>query len=161
MSNSKNPILKSWAVNAKKWIKTIENKEIESRQLVTNTAILQNILQQQPKTVLDIGCGEGRHVFGAMQNYKNFYCIGLDMDEPSLAKAQEGFEFFKSISNEAKSIIKFEIFSLQDKETSDLEPKCLFKVDEYGFFVYWKSDQRVSDYLLNHNLGKYCSCYLV
>jgi len=59
MSKTTNPILKSWALNAKKWIKTIENNEIESRQLVTNTAILQNILIHQPKTVLDIGCGEG------------------------------------------------------------------------------------------------------
>ncbi len=59
MSKSTNPILKSWAVNAKKWIKTIENNEIESRRLVTNTAILQTILVHQPNAVLDIGCGEG------------------------------------------------------------------------------------------------------
>ena len=62
--------------------------------------------------MLDIGCGEGRHVFGAMQNYKNFYCIGLDMYEPSLAKAQEGFEFFKSISNEGAIFIKGSAYEL-------------------------------------------------
>lgn len=28
----------------------------------------------------------------------------------------------------------------EDKESYDYEPNCLFKVDEYGFFVYWKSD---------------------
>lgn len=26
----------------------------------------------------------------------------------------------------------------------DLEQKATFKVDEYGFFIYWKSDGRVS-----------------
>ncbi|XP_042870429.1 1-phosphatidylinositol 4,5-bisphosphate phosphodiesterase-like isoform X3 [Penaeus japonicus] len=30
----------------------------------------------------------------------------------------------------------------EDKESTDYEPNCLFKVDEYGFFVYWKSDGR-------------------
>lgn len=59
MSKKSNPIINSWQINAKKWIKTIENSEIESRQLVTNTAILNNILNRKPKSVLDIGCGEG------------------------------------------------------------------------------------------------------
>lgn len=84
MSKSSNPILKSWAVNAKKWIKTIENKEIESRQLVTNSAILQNILQLQPKTVLDLGCGEGWLVNTLVKHHIN--AIGIDAT-PALIKA--------------------------------------------------------------------------
>lgn len=32
----------------------------------------------------------------------------------------------------------------EDKDSSDVEPSALFKVDEYGFFVYWKSEGRVS-----------------
>lgn len=59
MSKKANPIIKSWELNAKKWIKTIENSEIESRRLATNAAILENILERKPKKVLDIGCGEG------------------------------------------------------------------------------------------------------
>jgi len=59
MSKKANPIIKSWKINAEKWIKTIENSEIESRQLVTNTAILNKVLRRKPKTVLDVGCGEG------------------------------------------------------------------------------------------------------
>ncbi|ROT67516.1 phospholipid phospholipase C beta isoform [Penaeus vannamei] len=31
---------------------------------------------------------------------------------------------------------------MRDKESTDYEPNCVFKVDEYGFFVYWKSDGR-------------------
>ena len=59
MSKKANPIIKSWELNAKKWIKTIENDEIESRRLATNAAMLASILKKQPIKVLDIGCGEG------------------------------------------------------------------------------------------------------
>lgn len=34
----------------------------------------------------------------------------------------------------------------EDKETTEYEPNCLFKVDEYGFFIYWKSDGKVVRY---------------
>ena len=33
----------------------------------------------------------------------------------------------------------------EEKDSSDFEPGCLFKVDEYGFFIYWKSDPRVCE----------------
>uniref|UniRef100_A0A146L2V9 1-phosphatidylinositol 4,5-bisphosphate phosphodiesterase n=2 Tax=Lygus hesperus TaxID=30085 RepID=A0A146L2V9_LYGHE len=33
----------------------------------------------------------------------------------------------------------------EDKDSSDSEPNCLFKVDEYGFFIYWKSEGREGD----------------
>ncbi|RZF37730.1 hypothetical protein LSTR_LSTR003141 [Laodelphax striatellus] len=33
----------------------------------------------------------------------------------------------------------------EDKDSTDVEPGCLFKVDEYGFFIYWKSDGREGD----------------
>ncbi|XP_075234032.1 no receptor potential A [Lycorma delicatula] len=33
----------------------------------------------------------------------------------------------------------------EEKDSSDVEPGCLFKVDEYGFFIYWKSDGREGD----------------
>lgn len=34
------------------------------------------------------------------------------------------------------------IFDRWDEESGTLEPKCLVKVDEYGFFIYWKSEGR-------------------
>ena len=49
--------------------------------------------------MLDVGCGEGRHIFGIMQDYPLMKCIGIDMDKASLNKAEEGYEYFKSISN--------------------------------------------------------------
>lgn len=33
----------------------------------------------------------------------------------------------------------------EEKDSSDFEPGCLFKVDEYGFFIYWKSEPREGD----------------
>uniref|UniRef100_A0A1Q3FK53 1-phosphatidylinositol 4,5-bisphosphate phosphodiesterase n=1 Tax=Culex tarsalis TaxID=7177 RepID=A0A1Q3FK53_CULTA len=33
----------------------------------------------------------------------------------------------------------------EEKDNNELEPDCLFKVDEYGFFVYWKSSGREGD----------------
>ncbi|XP_020283715.1 1-phosphatidylinositol 4,5-bisphosphate phosphodiesterase-like [Pseudomyrmex gracilis] len=33
----------------------------------------------------------------------------------------------------------------EDKESTEYEPNCLFKVDEYGFFIYWKSDGKDGD----------------
>lgn len=52
-------ILDSWQVNAAPWSKAIADKAIESRQLVTNAAIVKAITQLQPASVLDLGCGEG------------------------------------------------------------------------------------------------------
>ena len=31
----------------------------------------------------------------------------------------------------------------EEKDNNELEPNCMFKVDEYGFFIYWKSEGRV------------------
>ena len=52
-------VLESWNKNALPWITTIENKEIESRNLVTNQAIIDAIINYSPDSILDMGCGEG------------------------------------------------------------------------------------------------------
>ena len=48
--------------------------------------------------MLDVGCGEGRHIFGIMQQNPLMQCIGLDMDKKSLKKAEEGYAYFKTLS---------------------------------------------------------------
>jgi len=83
MAKKANPIIKSWATNAKKWIKTIENNEIASRQLVTNAAILENILKLKPAKVLDIGCGEGWLVNTLVKH--SMTAVGVDAT-PALIK---------------------------------------------------------------------------
>lgn len=52
-------ILDSWKKNAAPWSKAIQEKEIASREKVTNKAIIDSVLSVSPKNVLDIGCGEG------------------------------------------------------------------------------------------------------
>ena len=63
-------------------------------------------------TMLDVGCGEGRHIFGIMQEHPEMKCIGLDMDNDSLHKAEEGYEYFKSISNVGAEFLKGSAYSL-------------------------------------------------
>lgn len=52
-------VIPSWKINAARWIRAIEQNEIVSRRLATNQAIIDAILSLQPKSVLDMGCGEG------------------------------------------------------------------------------------------------------
>lgn len=62
--------------------------------------------------MLDVGCGEGRHIFGVMQDYPRMKCIGLDMDDASLLKAHKGYEYFESISNAGAEFLKGSAYSL-------------------------------------------------
>lgn len=58
-SNTEQAIVESWQKNVRPWIDAIGKGEIESRVLVTNKAIIDAIVSRSPKTLLDIGCGEG------------------------------------------------------------------------------------------------------
>jgi len=51
-------IIDSWKRNAGPWAAAVRRREIESR-LVTDAAIVDVIRRQAPRTVLDLGCGEG------------------------------------------------------------------------------------------------------
>ena len=52
-------IVESWHQNAEPWTTAVREHQIESRNLVTNSAIVEAILDRAPRTVLDVGCGEG------------------------------------------------------------------------------------------------------
>jgi 2-polyprenyl-3-methyl-5-hydroxy-6-metoxy-1,4-benzoquinol methylase len=52
-------IVQSWMNNASPWTKAVREKEIESRKLATDKAILDAVMARSPRTALDIGCGEG------------------------------------------------------------------------------------------------------
>ena len=56
---SDNKILHSWNTNASAWTTAVREERIESRNLVTNKAVIDAVLKLSPRTVLDIGCGEG------------------------------------------------------------------------------------------------------
>ena len=59
MSAPETTLLDSWHHNARAWIDAIRSGTIESRQKVTDQAILLAVLSRQPERVLDLGCGEG------------------------------------------------------------------------------------------------------
>jgi 2-polyprenyl-3-methyl-5-hydroxy-6-metoxy-1,4-benzoquinol methylase len=52
-------IVDSWRKNASPWTTAVRENQIASRALVTNKAIVDAVLGRSPRTVLDIGCGEG------------------------------------------------------------------------------------------------------
>ena len=52
-------ILASWLVNAAAWTRAVRRGEILSRIRVTDGAILGMIAERSPRTLLDLGCGEG------------------------------------------------------------------------------------------------------
>lgn len=49
----------SWNANAQAWTTVVQSRQIESRRVATDAAILAAITAYQPKRVLDVGCGEG------------------------------------------------------------------------------------------------------
>lgn len=52
-------MLACWQQNAQAWTHCVRSQAIESRRLVTDQAVLQAAELQSPRTVLDLGCGEG------------------------------------------------------------------------------------------------------
>ena len=49
----------AWQRNAAPWTAAVRGQRIDSRRLVTDQAIVDAVTRQQPKRVLDAGCGEG------------------------------------------------------------------------------------------------------
>jgi 2-polyprenyl-3-methyl-5-hydroxy-6-metoxy-1,4-benzoquinol methylase len=90
-------IVDSWLKNAEPWVTAIRNNEIESRNLITNKALTDTIILKTPKTVLDIGCGEGW--LARELNKNGISTLGIDI-VPELIEAanNEGGGIFKLVS---------------------------------------------------------------
>ena len=52
-------IIDSWHKNATPWTTAVRGAQIKSRQLCTNQAIVAAVMARSPRSVLDVGCGEG------------------------------------------------------------------------------------------------------
>ena len=52
-------ILARWHEHAAPWTAAVREQRIESRRLVTDRAIVEAVLAVAPRTLLDLGCGEG------------------------------------------------------------------------------------------------------
>ncbi len=85
-------ILSAYQVNAQAWDNIITKNGIPSRVLVTNSAILSAIDEYSPKTVLDLGCGEGWLARAIAKDDRQVF--GVDGVEELIVAARE-----KSSSN--------------------------------------------------------------
>ena len=52
-------VLAAWQANAAPWTRVVRAGSIASRREVTDAAIIAAVREHQPRSVLDIGCGEG------------------------------------------------------------------------------------------------------
>jgi SAM-dependent methyltransferase len=75
-------------------------------------------LSSEAPNILDLGCGEGRHIFGCMTVFNNANIIGIDMHEKSLEKCVEGNTFFKGHNNCNNLFSQASIYQLPFKEKS-------------------------------------------
>jgi len=92
-------IVESWKKNAQPWVSAVRNGEIESRVLVTNEAIVNAVIGCKPRSVLDLGCGEGWLVRAL--DKAAIEVLGVDVVPELIASAEkEGGGRFRALSYE-------------------------------------------------------------
>ncbi len=75
-----------------------------------------NIYLSRGNKILDVGCGEGRHIFGAMDAQSGLNLFGVDMDIPSLEKSNEGLDFFREMDFNLVKFLQGSIYNLPFKD---------------------------------------------
>jgi 2-polyprenyl-3-methyl-5-hydroxy-6-metoxy-1,4-benzoquinol methylase len=86
MSSESVQLRRSWVANSSAWCEAVREQRIESRRLVTDAAIVSAILEQHPRRVPDVGCGEGwlARALGA----HGIDVTGIDGSAPLIEAAQ-------------------------------------------------------------------------
>ena len=83
---SSDQLRRSWIANADAWTDAVREQRIESRRLVTDAAIVSAVLATQPRTVLDLGCGEGW--LSRALSAHGIAVTGVDASEPLIESAR-------------------------------------------------------------------------
>lgn len=142
-SSNEQRILDSWHKNIEPWVKAVQLKEVESRTLITDESIVNAVLSLSPKSVIDIGCGEGWLV--RKLSSKGISATGIEAIEglvrAAMQSGQGEYKVMKYEDLNSKAINrKYDVmvcnFSLLGKESVE----HLFKVatellTEEGHFV--------------------------
>jgi len=80
-------IVESWDKNAPLWVIAVRDGQIESRRQITDQAIVDTVLSRSPRSVLDIGCGEGW--LARELAVGNIHVIGIDIVPRLVEVAQQ------------------------------------------------------------------------
>lgn len=92
-------IVESWGKNVSSWALAVREGQIESRRQITDQAIIDAILSRSPRSVLDMGCGEGWLVRELAA--RNIDVIGIDVVPEFIEVAQRaGGGDFRVVSYE-------------------------------------------------------------
>jgi 2-polyprenyl-3-methyl-5-hydroxy-6-metoxy-1,4-benzoquinol methylase len=137
-------IIDSWNKNATPWTTAVRTGQIESRQLSTDQAIVNAVLTRSPRSVLDIGCGEGW--LARVLEAKGIRVTGVDVVPGLIEQAQgAGAGTFRAVSYEEIAAGKLQIsvdvivcnFALLGKESVEglfgVIPSLL---NPHGSFVF-------------------------
>ena len=136
-------IVDSWRKNASPWVVAVQEKQIESRRLITDQAIVDVFKSISAESVLDIGCGEGWLM--RMLSSLGMSVTGLDVVPELLDEAEKrgGGEFLEMAYEEISSTRitnKFDAavcnFSLLGKESVEHIFNVLPGIlNEGGYFI--------------------------
>jgi 2-polyprenyl-3-methyl-5-hydroxy-6-metoxy-1,4-benzoquinol methylase len=86
--NSEQRIVACWHGNAQAWTAAVRERRIQSRTLVTDRAIVDAVRSRAPRSVLDIGCGEGW--LGRALAASGINVLGIDVVPGLIAQARAG-----------------------------------------------------------------------
>ena len=119
-------VIDAWLQNAEPWTDAVRGRKIESRNLATDAAVIDAVMSRHPKTVLDIGCGEGWLARALAERGVNVTGVDVVPELIELAKSAGGGEF-RVASHEEIAAGKLDIhadvavanFSLIGKEAVD------------------------------------------
>ena len=121
-------IIESWVTNAAAWSEAIQQEAIESRKLVTNQAMIMAIAKHQPKSLLDIGCGEG------------WLCRAAQKAIPSLDTIK-GMDAIAALVDQAKTLsphLAWEQKSYQDLIAGASHNQELYQIISINFALFEK-----------------------